>query len=177
MKSFTYLFCLIFMCFAHAASAIPLAASDDAGFRGQSVVIMLTDPTPVDLYALWFHILFDPNVLTFNETLSSSLDLPTFVPTTGAVEVFSSSFGPPITNVSTELMQAWFTIRDNAPFGETSVTFQCHDVGNNLGCVDYPFDPVSAKITVLRSSQIPLPATLWLLALGMTALAGARLRR
>jgi len=134
MKSWTYLFCLIFMCFAHAASAIPLAASDDAGFRGENFVIVLTDPTP------------------------DKLDLWTLVPTKGAVE--ASSFSSPNTKVSSDLMRVWLSIRDNAPFGDTLATFQCHDVGNNLGCIDYLFDPVTAKITVPRTSRIPLPATL-----------------
>jgi len=75
-----------------------------------------------------------------------------------------------------------FKILDAAPFGTpnsggTSVFFSCYDDGTQCDSSYSAFQAVQSDITVLRSTQIPLPATLWLLALGMTALAGVRLRR
>lgn len=178
MKPFNYVFSLIFMFFVQSAGAIPLTASDDAGYRGDSVVSALTDPSPVNLDSLWLDILFDENVVDFSGVSSSSLNIFTLDTANAATGMVFVGLSAPntINSVSTELLQAAFTIRNGAPFGDTLVTFRCHDQGQGLGCFDYPFDPVTAKITVLRSAQIPLPATFWLLALGLPVLARARLR-
>lgn len=83
---------------------------------------------------------------------------------------------------SVSILDMVFKILDAAPFGTpdsggTTVHFDCYNDGNQCDSSYSAFVPVTANITVLRSSQIPLPATLWLLGLGMTALAGMRLRR
>ncbi len=178
MKPFNYVFSLIFMFFVQSAGAIPLTASDDAGYRGDSVVSVLTEPNPVDLNAIWLDILFDASVLEFNNLLSNTLDVLTVDLANVGTGTVTAVLAAPITinSGSTEMLQALFAIRAAAPFGDTLVTFRCHDEQTGFGCIDYPFDPVTAKITVLRSAQIPLPATFWLLALGLPVLARARLR-
>lgn len=178
MKPFNYALSLIFMFFAQSAGAIPLTASDDSGYRGDGVVSVLTEPNPDNLDSIWLDILFDENALDFTGLTSPILDIFTLDTADAATGKVLVGLSAPITrnSVSTELLQAAFTIRNGAPFGDTLVTFQCHDQGQGVGCFDYPFDPVTAKISVLRSAQIPLPATFWLLALGLPVLARARLR-
>lgn len=190
MKPFNYFLGLLFVLLSQAASAIPLTATGDTGYRGDPVNAVLSEPNPAGLDSVWIDILFNPAHLTYNSMVSG--DLANFWlaiddanAASGLVSVGIASQASTINSGSGSLIDVAFTIFANAPFGDTLVTFQCHaydylDQNNNwaFGCFDYDFPPVQAAITVLpQPVQVPLPATLWLLALGLPALAASRARQ
>lgn len=182
MKNSKILMGLVFALVSQWAGAVPMATTGDSGHRGDAVSAILSETNANNLDTLWVDIGFDPSILSYTGIQAGSLNLD-FVTVddsqaaSGMLSAILSSPTLPISGVGGSVFEVLFDILSTATYGDTTVTFQCHDTPG-LGCVDYPFDPVEATITVLRpTGRVPLPATPWLLALGLPLLAMSRARR
>lgn len=189
MKISKSLLGLLLAAAAQIAAAIPVSGIGDSGVRGAAVSATLQDAAASGVDSLQFSLSFDTTYLTFVGTVTGSLvAFDTIFDDTGDIAngnvlVAMASSDLPVDSGAGSLAELLFTINAGAPLGDTDVVVTClgasttDDAGQtvDLGCVDYAFGSVTATITVLPDRiDLPLPATLPLVLLG---LAGIALRR
>lgn len=165
--------------------AAPLTTNAPSGYEGDTVTVILSEPTPNNLEGIEIVFTYTSSILTYISGVAGDIDpAPSLVlgldildvdPLLGGIG--SISYGAPInTPTAGSLLGLVFRINAGVAPTTTTVNFSCFDNGG-LGCV-YDFSPVSATVTVLDSptTPIPLPGTLPLLGLGAAALWWTRRR-
>jgi hypothetical protein len=180
---------------ANFTHALPVSTEDVSGLAGAPVTVVLHETNLQDPIALLFgpsiSVKYDPSLLTYISgvgglltpapALPSSpigLDVADVDTVNGMISVSLAFPGPYPSGASGSLLELMFTINGAAaPGTTTTVDFSCLDFGS--GCIDYPFNPVQATVTVLPPAvtPMPLPGTLPLMGLGLAALLWARRQR
>lgn len=169
------------------AWASPFTVTGDSGYRGDAVSVMLSDTQTSNLYAATIEVLFDPVALvydhaTFGGQALSALDT-LFINDSGSgsgrlIASLASSTLLASNAEAGSLLEVFFSIQANAPFGNTNVTFQClNDASGDTCTDDYNIPATSGQVNVLQRQSVPAPDTLWLLALGLPVLVAFRARR
>jgi len=185
MKPFKFAVGLVFAASALLAQAVPLTTNAPSAYAGDTVIVVLTEPSPANLIGVTINFTYDNSILTYISGLAGNIDpAPSLVlgledtlvdPVLGGTA--SIAFDAPI-DIGGSLLELVFQINAGVAPGTTLVNFSCFDYGSGLGCTDYAFEPVSATVTVLEraTTPIPLPGTLPLLGLAVAALWWSRRR-
>lgn len=164
--------------------------STASGYAGANVIVQLNDTSTLGLEGLTAGFTYDPTFLTYVSGAPGNIvPAPSFVlgldlgdvDNTLGSGVGSLAYPNPVPDATSgSLLELVFLIKAGANPGDTTVVdFVCvpfTDLNNVTSC-EYDF-AVKATVTVLRppSTNIPLPGTLPLLGLGVTALWWARRR-
>jgi len=168
-----------------SAGAAP-ATEDYSGSPGGAVTVVLSETTANIPFGMVVLFTYDDAVLKLKDVRAGSLwgnnvIFTQFPDPQGGTVLLSDG---PVSGTGS-LLELDFTIKAppaNQVFPYfTNVTFNgdfaCVPTDPQTKCDDIPFDQVTSTITIDRGTQIPLPGTLPLIALGIASLVWTRRRR